>query len=187
MRVIAGRLRGRELVTPKGDSTRPTGARVREALFSILSDVQGARVLDLYAGTGALAIEALSRGAARAVLVEPGRAAQRAIRANLDRLGLSHVATLLPLRAEAAFAPLSGRGPFDLVFADPPWADAQAAAEQLDKLALAAGALLTPGARLVLEHAARQSAPVCAALAVVDRRAWGDTAVTIFEHRAGLD
>ncbi|HEY4156997.1 MAG TPA: 16S rRNA (guanine(966)-N(2))-methyltransferase RsmD [Polyangiaceae bacterium] len=182
MRVIAGSLRGRPLLTAKGDSTRPTGARVREALFSILGELDGARVLDLYAGSGALAIEALSRGAARAVLVESGRAAQRAIRSNLSSLGIAPLATLLPLRAEASFGPLASHGPFELVFADPPWADAQAALGVLEKLV--ERQFLAPGARLVLEHAARDTPLGKQRLALIDRRTWGDTAVTIFEHRA---
>jgi 16S rRNA (guanine(966)-N(2))-methyltransferase RsmD len=184
MRVIAGSLRGRRLVTPKGDATRPTAARVREAVFSILGDLTGLRVLDLYAGSGALAIEALSRGAARAVLVESGRAAQRAIRENLEALGLGSLATLLPLRAEAAHGALAGYAPFELVFADPPWADAQAALTELGKLA--ERGLLTQGARVVLEHAARGAQPLTESLSVLDERSWGDSAVTIFEPRAGL-
>jgi 16S rRNA (guanine(966)-N(2))-methyltransferase RsmD len=183
MRVIAGSLRGRTLVTAKGDSTRPTGARVREALFSILGDLSELCVLDLYAGSGALAIEALSRGAARAVLVESARAAQRAIGTNLATLGLTTRAQLLPLRTEAAASRLASLAPFDLVFADPPWADAQAAALQLEQLV--EKRLLVEGARLVLEHAARGDPPRAPSLAVLDQRSWGDTAVTIFEPRAG--
>jgi 16S rRNA (guanine(966)-N(2))-methyltransferase RsmD len=88
MRVIAGEFGGRELVTPRGRATRPTSDRVREALFSILGDVSGARVLDLFAGSGALAIEALSRGAGEATLVDAASAPIQAIRRNLDALGI---------------------------------------------------------------------------------------------------
>ncbi len=88
MRVIAGRYGGRELVAPRGRATRPTSDRVREALFSILADVGGARVLDLFAGSGALAIEALSRGAAQATLVDSGAGAVAAIKGNLEALGI---------------------------------------------------------------------------------------------------
>lgn len=181
MRIIAGEFRGRELATPSGGTTRPTAARAREALFSILGDLRLARVLDLYAGSGALGLEALSRGAEQVVLVESNKAAQRAIRSNIDSLGQSAHAVLLPLRAEAAQRALERHGPFSLVLADPPWADAQAALQLLEKLVKAG--LLAPAARLVLEHAARnppalsEKSPITA----VDTRRWGDTAVTIFE------
>jgi len=181
MRIVSGHLRGRELSTPAGDATRPTAARVREALFQILEDVTDARVLDLYAGSGALGFEALSRGAQRLVLVESSKAAQRAIRSNASTLGVEAQATLLPLRAETALKALERLGPFSLVFADPPWADAQAALAVLEKLA--ASPLLLPAARLVLEHAARTPPTLepGARLSPVDTRRWGDTAVTIFE------
>jgi 16S rRNA (guanine966-N2)-methyltransferase len=181
MRIVAGEFRGRQLSTPSGDATRPTAARAREALFAILRDLSDERVLDLYAGSGALGLEALSRGAERVVLVESSKAAQQAIRENLLALGVGTRATLLPLRAEASFKALERLGPFSLVFADPPWADAQAALAVLEKLA--EYSLLAPAARLVLEHAAR-TPPVAkngARLNAVDTRRWGDTAITIFE------
>jgi 16S rRNA (guanine966-N2)-methyltransferase len=181
MRIVAGEFRGRQLSTPSGDTTRPTAARAREALFAILSDVSAERVLDLYAGSGALGLEALSRGAERLVLVESSRNAQQAIRSNLTSLGVEGRATLLPLRAEAAFKALERLRPFSLVFADPPWADAQAALQVLEKLASCS--LLAPAARLVLEHAARTPPipKVGGRLRAVDTRRWGDTAVTILE------
>jgi 16S rRNA (guanine966-N2)-methyltransferase len=181
MRIVAGTLRGRELSTPGGDATRPTAARAREALFAILADVSDARVLDLYAGSGALGLEALSRGAEQLVLVESSKPAQRAIRTNLGTLGVEARATLLPIRAEASLRALERFGPFNLVFADPPWADAQAALGVLEKLA--SSPLLTPAARLVLEHAARTPPTLKAdsRLNPTDTRRWGDTAVTIFE------
>ena len=159
MRIVAGEFRGRTLTAPAGDATRPTAARAREALFSILAQVSEARVLDLYAGSGALGFEALSRGAERA--------------------------TLLPLRTEASFSALARHGPFSLVFADPPWADAQAAFGVL--LRLASASLLSPAARLVLEHAARgaPNVPENSPLCQVDTRRWGDTAVTIFAVESG--
>src|SRR6478735_7044373 len=106
MRIVAGEFRGRQLSTPAGDKTRPTAARAREALFAILADVSVERVLDLYAGSGALGIEALSRGAERLVLVESSKAAQQAIRTNLTNLGVEARATVLPLRAEVSFKAL---------------------------------------------------------------------------------
>jgi 16S rRNA (guanine966-N2)-methyltransferase len=181
VRIIAGQFRGRELTTPAGGTTRPTAARAREALFSILADVSDARVLDLYAGSGALGIEALSRGAEQLVLVESNKAAQRAIRTNLSNLEIEASAVLLPLRAEAALKALERFQPFSLVFADPPWADAQAALVLLEKLTKAE--VFAPAARLVLEHAARTppSLGESSRLSAVDTRRWGDTAVTIFQ------
>jgi 16S rRNA (guanine966-N2)-methyltransferase len=185
VRIIAGEFRGRELRTPAGDATRPTAARAREALFAILVDVHDASVLDLYAGSGALGLEALSRGAERAVFVESSRAAQRAIKANMTTLAVDARATLLPLKVAASLPALERHAPFSLVFADPPWADAQAALEILERLAVAS--LLGPAARLVLEHAARSGLTVAenSPLAPVDTRRWGDTAVTIFERKDG--
>ena len=185
MRIVAGEFRGRELVTPAGDATRPTAARAREALFAILFDVRDTQVLDLYAGSGALGLEALSRGAERAVFVEASKAAQRAIKDNIAALGVAARATLLPVRAEASLPALQRLGTFSLVFADPPWADAQAALAVLENLFRAGR--LAPAARLVLEHAAR-SAPRIAEnspLRAIDTRRWGDTAVTIFELQDG--
>ena len=181
MRIVAGEFRGRELVTPGGDTTRPTAARAREALFAILSDVSDAHVLDLYAGSGALGFESLSRGAARAVLVESSKAAQRAIRTNAENLRVADRVTLLPLRAEASLKALERLGGFSLVFADPPWADVQSALALLEKLA--ASTLLLPAARLVLEHAARNPPTPASGsrLIATDTRRWGDTAVTLFE------
>lgn len=181
MRIVAGEFRGRTLCTPRGAATRPTAARAREALFSILRDLSAEKVLDLYAGSGALGLEALSRGAERLVLVESSKAAQQAIRSNLQALDVGARATLVPLRAEASFKALERLGPFSLVFADPPWADAQAALDVLEKLV--GHSLLTPAARLVLEHAARMPplSSLGSRLNPVDTRRWGDTAVTLFE------
>ena len=178
LRVIAGQLGGRRLSAPRGQTTRPTSARVREALFSILGPLDGLRVLDLYAGTGALAIEALSRGAERAVLVEHDRHALQALRDNIAALGLDSRAVVVPTRLPRALtSALAGR-PFELVFCDPPWADLAGASNVLERLTAAGG--LTAEARVALEHAARDEAPAVPGLAAVDRRAWGDTCVTLF-------
>ena len=177
LRVIGGELGGRPLVAPHGHKTRPTSGRVREALFSILGDLEGAHVLDLYAGSGALAIEALSRGAARAVLVERDRAALGSIGDNLSRLGVAGRAKVLPVRVSAAHALLAGE-PFDLVLCDPPWTEVEQAARELARLAGAG--LVAPGGRVALEHAARGAAPSVAGLETFDRRAWGDTAVSLY-------
>ncbi|MFT3773586.1 MAG: 16S rRNA (guanine(966)-N(2))-methyltransferase RsmD [Minicystis sp.] len=178
MRVIAGRLGGRRLVAPRGMATRPTSDRVREALFSALGDVSDARVLDLYAGTGALGIEALSRGAARAVFVENGRPALAALRENLTTLALQGETRVVAQPAARAVAALAADGPFNLVFADPPYA---ALAEVPPLVAALTTSALAPGARFVLEHASRDPAPLLAGLAARPSRTYGDTAVTIYD------
>ncbi len=181
MRVIAGRLRGRQLKAPAGDATRPTGSRVKEALFSILGNVQDLRVLDLYAGSGALGIEALSRGARSAVFVEWARPALACLRENLVRLELQAVATTLALRVDAALSQLQRHGPFELVLCDPPWREIASARAELE--ALAGAGLFASGAQIALEHSAKDPPATLApsALRVCDARRWGDTAVTLFE------
>lgn len=186
MRVVAGRHRGRNLKAPPGDATRPTGARVKEALFSILGNVEGERVLDAYAGSGALGIEALSRGAAFAVFVEAARPALACLRDNLTSLGLTSDSLVLPLRIESARAKLEPRAPFDLVLCDPPWRDVQAARGVLETLA--AAGLFSPRARIVLEHAAKDPQPLPSAqssFVVVDERRWGDTAISLLALKSG--
>src|SRR5437763_2820706 len=145
MRVIAGTYGGRRLVAPRGAATRPTADRVREALFSALGDVSELTVLDLFAGSGALGIEALSRGAATATFVERGRPALAALRANLEALRVE--AEVVPGDA-AAFvrnAARDGRA-YDLVFVDPPYRDTERLARELD-----VGSIVKAGGRLVTE------------------------------------
>lgn len=181
MRIVAGRLGGRSLKAPPGDATRPTGARVKEALFSILSDVASDKVLDLYAGSGALGIEALSRGAAFGVFVEAGRPALAALRENLAKLDLVGSSKVLPVRVETAHSQLQREGPFDLTLCDPPWRDAFAALEQLQTLA--GLGVFAAHCRVVLEHSAKDPIAIRAGagpLVVTDERRWGDTAVTLF-------
>jgi 16S rRNA (guanine966-N2)-methyltransferase len=179
--VIAGALRGRALKAPAGDATRPTGARVKEALFSILADVSGQKVLDLYAGSGALGIEALSRGASSAVFVESARPALICLRENLEKLGVGSSSTVLARRVEGSELELRKYGPFDLVLCDPPWRDVEAAVTALS--ALCRAGLLSAGARIVLEHDAKQppSPAEPGLLRVFDERRWGDTAVMLLE------
>ncbi|BAS27453.1 16S rRNA (guanine(966)-N(2))-methyltransferase RsmD [Limnochorda pilosa] len=150
MRVIGGSARGRKLLAVPGTGTRPTADRVRESLFNILAERPvGAQVLDLFAGTGALAIEALSRGARRAVLVESGRRAAGVIRRNLEACGFQGQAELLVQRDRLALPLLARRGDrFELVFLDPPYGKGLAgpALEALGTLGLVA-----PGGLVVLE------------------------------------
>ncbi|MFO0568489.1 MAG: 16S rRNA (guanine(966)-N(2))-methyltransferase RsmD [Polyangiaceae bacterium] len=180
MRVTGGRLGGRTLRAPRGDRTRPTTDRVRESLFQILGDLDGRVVLDLFAGTGALGIEALSRGAARATLVEQDRSALAALRENLEALDLGARARVLALPVERALARVAALGPYDLVLLDPPWVEAQRVLEwfsaKLSALAVA------PTAQVVLEHRARAElrVPAGSGLELFDERVWGDTAVSMF-------
>jgi 16S rRNA (guanine(966)-N(2))-methyltransferase RsmD len=180
VRVIAGRLGGRELRAPKGRSTRPTTDRVREALFSVLGDISGARVLDLFAGSGALGIEALSRGAAHASFVESSESALATLRENLARLGLEGSAVVIRAPVERSRRALLAHGPFDLVFCDPPWAELSAALRSATKLLDAT--LLAPGATLVVEHPTREPVELVgrAGLRLESRRTWGDTSVSIY-------
>jgi len=187
MRVTGGELRSRRLVAPRGAATRPTQDRVREALFSILGsrgvfDDGPARVLDLYAGTGALAIEALSRGAGHAVLVEKGRDALQALRENLVALGLGPRTTVLATSCEKALAdPARLGGPFGLVLVDPPYADIAAVVRLLGALAPA----LAPGATVVLEHATGTTLGQIEGLTLEDTRVYGDTALALLGPSAG--
>jgi 16S rRNA (guanine966-N2)-methyltransferase len=176
MRIIAGRLGGRRLIAPPGLATRPTGDRVREALFSMLGDVGGAVVLDLYAGTGALGIEALSRGAAHATFVESARPALAALRANLAALGLEASARVVSQPVGRAVKVLSG--PFDLVLADPPYA----AIAEVPAVLVALRTALAPGVRVVVEHASRDAAPPVAGLTARPSRVYGDTSVTVYDE-----
>jgi 16S rRNA (guanine966-N2)-methyltransferase len=158
-RVISGSAGGLVLLAPDGKGTRPTSDRVKEALFSILAPrLADARVLDLYAGTGQLAIEALSRGAASAVFVDSDRAAVTLIRRNLERTRLADRATVLPTTVASALGRLGREGaPFDLVLLDPPYAQAIAAFRAAATLLLSE-TLLSPDALLVLEHDAKNAA-----------------------------
>ena len=179
MRIIAGALKGRVLAPVKG-RTRPTAARVREAIFNILgAAVAEARVLDLFAGTGALGIEALSRGAAAAVFVEDQPAALKGLRRNLTTLGLAARSQVLALPVAAALRQLAARGaPFDLVFLDPPYGGGVAPATLT---ALAASGLILPQAWVVAEHSRRETLPeTSGALRQQTLRRYGDTQVAIY-------
>ena len=169
-RIIGGSAGGRRLQTPKGDLTRPTSDRVREALFSILGDVSGARVLDLYAGSGALGIEALSRGAESALFVERDRRALAALRRNLEAVGVD-----AEVRSEDALRFVTHPdGVFDLVFCDPPYDEASRVAAALSE---ALPAMLEDNARIVTESDKRN--PLILPLPLVVERTYGDTRIAI--------
>lgn len=180
MRVIAGRLGGRRLVAPQGALTRPTADRVREALFSMLGDLEGARVLDLYAGTGALGIEALSRGAAHALFVEQSRNAFLALQENLRALELVGVTLALKQSVERSFVYVARHAPFDVVFADPPYALLQQAAFVVGSLLCQEG-VLAPSGRLVLEHAGRDRPPEIQRMKITLTRSYGEAALSFYE------
>jgi 16S rRNA (guanine966-N2)-methyltransferase len=153
---------------------------VREALFSILGDVEGLDVLDLYAGSGALGLEALSRGARHATFVEAAHAATQAIRANVDALAVRDRTRIVAGDVKRALKGV--RATFGLVFLDPPYA-AEGVAQVLD--ALTASGALIQGAWIVLEHAARSAPPAgTEARALRFTRTYGDTALTFYRHEA---
>jgi 16S rRNA (guanine966-N2)-methyltransferase len=180
MRIVGGELRGRTLHAVRGRATRPTADRVRQSLFDRLGQrCDGLRVLDLYAGTGALGFEALSRGAAHATLVEADAKAAQVIARNAAELGCADRCTVVRAEVERALRQLPG--PYDLVFSDPPYA-LRAAQATLD--ALAAAGLVAPQGRVVLERDRREPPPVPPdGFTVEDERRHGDTLVLLARRR----
>jgi len=177
VRIIAGTRKGHTIQAPKGLETRPTSDRVRENVFNIVAPwVEGARVLDLYAGSGAMGLEALSRGAQAVVFVEADADAVRAIERNLDKLRLTS-ATLVRLGATTGLAQEAAAGrKYDLVLADPPYA-----MTDYDTLARYVPRVLADDGLLVVESAAKTE-PQLPGLAVRTTRRYGSTRVTVFEH-----
>ena len=173
MRIVAGAYGGRRLAAPRGARTRPTADRVREALFSMLEPVRGARVLDLFAGSGALGLEALSRGAAAVTFVDSAPAAVRAVRANLEALGVEAEVRRADARAFLRNARAGGRQ-YDLVLLDPPYRRAGALAEAL---AGDLAAVLAPRARVVAESNRRS--PLELPLPLQLERRYGETVIRI--------
>jgi 16S rRNA (guanine966-N2)-methyltransferase len=177
VRVIAGSRRGATLVAPRGLGTPPTGDRVREAVFSILGAIDGVTVLDLFAGSGALGIEALSRGAATATFVDSSAAAIAAIERNLAALRFE--AEVRRARAlEFVERARAASRQYDLVFLDPPY---QAAGELGRTLSAALPPVLAPGARVVTESDRRAALPL--ELPLLDERRYGDTLIRIHDSR----
>jgi 16S rRNA (guanine966-N2)-methyltransferase len=180
MRVIAGNLGGRRLRAPHGTLTRPTSDRVREALFAMLGGLDGLHVLDLFAGSGALGIEALSRGAQTAVFVERDAGALKVLNGNLAALAIGEE-TAQVRRADALGALQSALGrkeTYDLVFIDPPYRQAR---EWGPELSATLPSLLRPDARVVVESDRRE--PLELELAVERERRYGDTSITIHRHQ----
>ena len=177
VRIVGGSLGGRVLRAPSGAATRPTSEKVREAVFQILGDVEGARVLDLFAGTGALGIEALSRGAAHVTFVDTAKPALASLRQNLRELALEDRAQVVAGDA-VVVAKRPVTDPFRLVFVDPPYASDLATRAVLALLpeSLAAGAVI------VIEHDRRNAPPdALGSLLRTDQRRYGDTHISFYE------
>lgn len=186
MRIVAGRFKGAALATPKSQATRPTSDRLRETIFNILShgldfDLDGVRVLDLFAGTGALGFEAISRGARHCTFIEEAAEARGIIRRNMETLGLNGAAKIF--RRDACRLGEPGTiEPFDLLFADPPYDNGLG---EKALISAAAGGWLKPGALCVLEERASASLETPEAFAEVDHRTVGDSQVVFM--RFGSD
>jgi len=176
MRIVGGTLGGRVIRAPAGAATRPTSEKVRQAIFNILPTLENAAVLDLFAGSGALGLEALSRGAARVVFVEQAKPALAALRANIDALGVAGDVTVIPTDAVAAARQMPAE-PWRLVLVDPPYrSDLAVRAVQ----AIPPGAL-APGAVIVIEHDRRNAPPdALGSLLRTDQRRYGDTLVSFY-------
>ncbi len=179
MRIIAGRARGTQLLAPKGMDTRPTQDKVKESLFSMIQlDVPEAAVLDLFAGSGALALESLSRGATSAVLVDKSREALDCIRKNIQKMRLEEQAEVLACDWQQALSKCSQTGRrFDLVFLDPPYrmtalGDMCARMQEMN--------LLSPGAMLVLEHRTGLLPQMPEGFALEKERTYGDTQIHFY-------
>lgn len=186
MRIIAGVFKGRRLASVKG-AMRPTSDKVREAVFNILGPaVVEARVLDLFAGTGALGLEALSRGARAAVFVEDQAASLAVLRRNVETLELTDRVQVLPLPVKLGLKKLAARrAEFELAFLDPPYGGGLAAATLKD---LAAAGILVPAARVVAEHSRREALPEALdALKLTELRRYGDTRVAFYVWQKNLD
>jgi 16S rRNA (guanine966-N2)-methyltransferase len=182
MRIVAGRLRGRALVAPPGLATRPTADRVRQSIFDVLTSApyaprfEGARVMDLFAGSGALGLEAISRGAGFCLFVETDEQARGAIRTNLDALNLLGCGRVHRRDAtDLGLRPATDGSPFHLAFLDPPYA------KGLGEAALAgllSGGWLAPGALAVLEKGADEPRAAVDGFELIDERSWGPAKVS---------
>ena len=182
MRVTGGELRGRSIRVPAGRGVRPTTDRVRESLFAILGSLEGVRALDVFAGSGALGIEALSRGAERVDFIERGNAALACLRRNLDSLGLADRGRVQRGAARSVIGRLAremqpGEPPYDLVLMDPPYESADGP-EALQ--ALGASGLLAPEGVVVFEASRRHPPEGAPGLVELDRRTYGDTLLIRF-------
>jgi len=185
MRIVGGRLRGRNLATPSDDAIRPTSDRVREAVFNWLmhgdpiARIDGGRVIDLFAGTGALGVEALSRGATFCLFVEEAAEARGLIRRNIEVFGLTGV-TKLWRRDATDLGPAGNMMPYDVAFLDPPYGKGLG---EKALAVLAEGGWLVPDALCVLEERKGADLAIPDAYDVVDHRTWGDTQAVLVRFR----
>lgn len=183
MRVISGTARGHRLVAPKSNRTRPALDQVKEAIFNILFDVEGMRVLDLFAGSGSIGIEALSRGATQAVFVEDWDAAVECMRRNLDHTKLAGRAVVMKSTVARAIAALARRGSrFDLVFVDPPYEKGLVNPTLAD---LAESGLVEHDGLVIVEHHPKEPVDPPPGLSLTDSRKYGQTLVTFLKSVTG--
>lgn len=183
MRIIGGAARGRKLFAPEGTETRPTTDRIRESLFNILGQrMDGERVLDLFGGTGALALEAVSRGAEFALIADVGRRQVECIRRNAEGVAGRQPGRVSVLRADYREAIAAAPGAYSLVFLDPPYRMTEVYADAAKRLR--AADKLTEDARIVMEHAAEVQLALPEGFEVADVRRYGDTTVSLVCLRA---
>ena len=182
MRIVGGKFKGHSIAAPAGQATRPTTDRVREAIFNVLAhgiagfDLEGARVIDLFSGTGALGLEAISRGARFCQFVDDRAEARGIIRRNADGLGVIGLVKIWR-RDATKLGPCAPQPGFDLVFADPPYGKGLGEAALRS---LVGGEWLNPGAVVVLEEAGKAEVGDVAGLTLLDRRSYGDTQVLFY-------
>ena len=175
MRIVAGTRKGHRIAAPRGSGTRPTSDRVREAVFNLVGPVGGAAVLDLFAGSGAMGLEALSRGARRCVFVEADRAAARVVRANLEALRLTGAVVLQRDALDALGDDLRAGRTYELVLVDPPY---EAWPELEERLVRSLPAVVAPGGLAVVETAAKVEPEL--ALDLVTSRRYGSARISVF-------
>ncbi len=173
LRLIAGTLGGRMIDAPDGFVTHPMGERIRGALFNILGDITGLKMLDAFAGSGALGFEAISRGADSVIMTEKDRIAQKIIVKNILSLGLAHQVTLIKTNV-ASWSSTSSDAVFDIILCDPPYNDLQMAT--INKIIFH----LKINGLMVLSHPGRESAPTVNGVVVVDKRNYGDAALAFY-------
>jgi len=180
LRVISGKLKGKKLSATKGLSLRPTSDRVKEAIFDILQDqVQGQKVLDLFAGTGALGIEAISRGAQKAIFIEKNPPSLKALRKNIEDCHLGQQVEILAREAREGIKILEGRREsFALVFLDPPYGKGLA---EKTLASLSQSSIVAPEALIITEHATTEEIRPTPPLQVIDERKYGRTKISIFQ------
>jgi len=183
MRIVGGTLRGRKIYAPRGRDTRPTSDRVREALFNILGDrVIGRRVLDLFAGTGALGLEALSRGAARAVFVDDNPRALAAIGRNIQALDLTHLTSIVKADLRRGPGPLKNeKTPFNLIFIDPPYGRGLIRRAMTD---ISKAGLVSADSIVIAEHSSRDElSGLPENWLLTGEKSYGRTGISIFTHK----